>query len=52
LSGSRTDDDPTVQMRAGLAQVTQCGIIGPCRPEALLHHDEFKHLYPQTQAMT
>jgi uncharacterized protein (DUF2235 family) len=42
--------DPTVRMRADLVQVPQCASVGPYRPEALRHHDEFMHLYPQTQA--
>jgi hypothetical protein len=42
--------DPTVKTRAALTQVTQCASAGPYRPEALRGHDDFKHLFPQTEA--
>jgi uncharacterized protein (DUF2235 family) len=42
--------DPTVTVRAGLAQVTQCASVGPYRPEALRDHDEFKRYQQDTDA--
>jgi uncharacterized protein (DUF2235 family) len=33
--------DPTVVVRAGLAQVVQCATVGPYRPAALRDHDAF-----------
>lgn len=42
--------DPTVTVRAGLAQVAQCASVGPYRPEALRDHDEFKQYHQDTDA--
>ena len=35
----------TVEQRFSLPSVPQCGGWAPYRPEALRHHDKFKHLY-------
>lgn len=39
--------DPTVVVRAGLAQVAQCATVGPYRPAALHDHDVFFKPHPQ-----
>jgi hypothetical protein len=42
--------DPTVDVRAGLAQVAQCATVGPYRPAALHEHDIFKPPPPDSGA--
>lgn len=37
--------DPTVEVRAALAEVTQCAGKGAYRPDALHDHVKFRHLY-------
>jgi hypothetical protein len=38
---------PTVQLRFDLPHVVQCAAgVGPYRPDALVHHEDFKRYYP------